>query len=104
MTERMMAMDANGDGKITPDEAPEQARGMLRQADADGNGEVDAKEMAQFSRQMGGRMRGAVGGAQGQGGPGGRFGRGGEEGAGSEDGERPERRSRRGEDETKEQG
>ena len=59
MTERMMAMDKNGDGKITPDEAPEQARGMLRQADADGNGEVDAKEMEQFSRQLGGRTRGA---------------------------------------------
>ncbi len=99
MTERMMAMDKNGDGKITPDEAPEQARAMLRQADADGNGEVDAKEMAQFSRQMGGRMRGA----QGQGGPGGRFGRGGEDNDNGNEAQ-GERRSRRNRDEAEEQG
>jgi Ca2+-binding EF-hand superfamily protein len=97
MTAQFMAMDKNGDGKITPDEAPEQARAMLRQADADGNGEVDAREMAQFSRQMGGRMRGAVGGAQGQGGPGSRFGR----GADAEgDADAAPRRTRRGRDDS----
>ena len=98
MTERMMAMDKNGDGKITPDEAPEQARGMLRQADADGNGEVDANEMAQWSRRMGGRARGEFGAARGEGGPAGRSSRGNEE-AGDEGGARSDRRSRRGQDE-----
>lgn len=101
MTERIMALDKNGDGKISTDEAPdsEQARGMLRRADEDGNGEVDAKEMEQFSRRMGGRMRGP----QGEGGAGGRAGRG-EEGADSADGERSERRPRRGREEAEEQG
>jgi hypothetical protein len=96
---RIMSYDKNGDGKITLDEAPdsEQARGILRQADEDGNGEVDAKEMEQFSRRMGGRMRGAFGG-QGPGGQGGRSARGDAE-AGDEGGARTERRSRRGQDE-----
>lgn len=102
MTQRFMSMDKNGDGKITTDEATEQARPMLRQADADGNGEVDAKEIEQFGRQMGGRARGAFGGQGGPGGqngPGGRFGRGGNDDASGAGGERPQRRSRRGDDE-----
>jgi hypothetical protein len=95
MTGRMMSLDKNGDGKITADEATEEARPLLRRADADGNGEVDAREMAEFSRRMGGRMRGAAGG---QDGAAGRFGRGAEEGAA--DG--AERRPRRGRDEGEE--
>jgi hypothetical protein len=100
MTERIMALDKNGDGKISTDEAPdsEQARGMLRRADEDGNGEVDAKEMEQFSRRMGGRMRGP----QGEGGAG-RPERGGAD-ADSENDARSDRRSRRGQNDSEEQG
>ena len=94
---RIMSLDKNRDGKISQDEATEDARPLLRQADEDGNGEVDAKEMEQFSRRMGGRMRGAFGG-QGQGGQGGRPARGDAE-AGDEGGARTDRRSRRGQDE-----
>lgn len=89
-TQRIMSLDKNGDGKISLDEAPdsEQVRGMLRQADANGDGTVDASEMEQFSRRMGGRMRGATG-RDGQAGPLDRFNRG-------NDAENPsDRRSRR---------
>ena len=78
-TQRIMSLDKDGDGKISVDEAPEseQVRGMLRQADANGDGAVDASEIEQFSRRMGGRMRGATG-RDGQAGPLDRFNRGGD--------------------------
>jgi Ca2+-binding EF-hand superfamily protein len=72
VTGRIMSLDKNGDGKITRDEATEEARPMLRQADTDGNGEVDARELAEYARRMGSRARGALGG-QGQAGPRDRF-------------------------------
>jgi Ca2+-binding EF-hand superfamily protein len=87
MTERMMANDQNGDGKLQADEVPEQFRGMLRGADQNEDGASDARELAESSRRMGERFgRGGFG----RGG----FGRGGDEDReeGGEDGERRGRR------------
>lgn len=95
MTQRMMAFDRNGDGKLSPDEVPEQAQGMLRGADLNGDGQIDASELEQASRRMGGRARAFGAG----GGPGSRFDRGGENEA---DGAEANRRSRRGRDATDE--
>lgn len=80
MTERLMANDRNGDGKLSPDEVPEQAQGMLRGGDANEDGFIDAAEMETITRRMGerfggrggfgGRERGGVGerpGAEGEG-------------------------------------
>jgi Ca2+-binding EF-hand superfamily protein len=71
MVQQMMTFDQNGDGVLTPDEVPERAMGMLRGADADGNGSLDAAELARVAERMGGRGgRGfGRGGPQGQGGP-----------------------------------
>jgi hypothetical protein len=85
MTERMMSNDANGDGKLTPEEVPDQFRGMLRNADENDDGSIDAKELASATRRMGERFgRGGAGRPE-------RSGRGGDD---EEDGERPSRRQR----------
>jgi Ca2+-binding EF-hand superfamily protein len=93
MTERMMANDANGDGKLSPDEVPEQFRGMLQGGDENNDGTIDARELEMATRRMGDRFRGGFGGDRG-----GRSergaGRGGEEGEGDEAGERRSRRQR----------
>jgi Ca2+-binding EF-hand superfamily protein len=80
MTERMLANDKNGDGKLQADEVPEQFRGMLRGADENEDGAIDARELAESTRRMGERFRGGFG----------RGGRGGEE-----EGDDGERRGRR---------
>jgi Ca2+-binding EF-hand superfamily protein len=85
MTERMMANDQNGDGKLQEDEVPEQFRGMLRGADQNNDGAIDAREMEESSRRMGERFRG--GGGRG-------FGRGGDNDD-AEGGDEGERRGRR---------
>ena len=94
MTERMMANDANGDGKLSPDEVPEQFRGMLQGGDENNDGTIDARELEMATRRMGERFsRGGFGGGE-RGGRGERgAGRGGEEER--EGGEAGERRSRR---------
>lgn len=85
MTERMMANDQNGDGKLQPEEVPEQFRGMLRGADQNEDGTIDARELEESTRRMGERFgRGGFGGGRGG------FGRGEDEG-----GEEGERRGRR---------
>ena len=61
MTERMMANDRNGDGKLSPDEVPEQGRGMLQGGDLDQDGFIDAAEMEQITRRMGERFGGGRG-------------------------------------------
>jgi Ca2+-binding EF-hand superfamily protein len=89
MTERMMANDQNGDGKLQADEVPEQFRGMLRGADQNEDGAIDARELAESTRRMGERFgRGGFG-------RGGREGQEGGFGRGEEGGEDGERRGRR---------
>jgi Ca2+-binding EF-hand superfamily protein len=92
MTERLMANDRNGDGKLSADEVPEQFRGMLQGGDEDNDGNIDARELEMATRRMGERFRGGFGGERGGRGERG-AGRGGEEER--EGGEAGERRSRR---------
>jgi hypothetical protein len=54
---RFMQMDANRDGVLSPNEVPPQTRDMLRAADVDRNGVIDATEMQAYSRRMGDRMK-----------------------------------------------
>lgn len=75
MIERMMQMDANGDGKIAKDEAqgPFAERAFDR-ADANKDGFVDRAELEAFAKAGGMRGQGGQGGQGGQrgaGGPGG---------------------------------
>jgi Ca2+-binding EF-hand superfamily protein len=88
MTERMMANDRNGDGKLSPDEVPEQMQGMLRGADQNGDGTIDASEMEQATRRMGERFGG------GRPGRGDRGDRGARDDEAGDEGERPSRRRR----------
>ncbi len=71
MTERMMANDRDGDGKLSADEVPQQARGMLQGGDKNDDGFIDAAEMEQITRRMGDRFGGGRGGERGprRGGP-----------------------------------
>ncbi|HEX6963731.1 MAG TPA: hypothetical protein VF175_17825 [Lacipirellula sp.] len=61
MTERLMANDQNGDGKLTEDEVPPQMQRMLSRADENGDGELDAAEIEASTRRMGERFRGGFG-------------------------------------------
>ena len=64
----LMQFDKDGDGKISKEEMPEQAQAVLRLMDTNGDGFVDAAEMAEIRK----RMRGGGGpGGPGGGGPGG---------------------------------
>jgi Ca2+-binding EF-hand superfamily protein len=80
MTERMMSNDRNGDGKLSPDEVPAQMQGMLRGADQNDDGSIDASEMEQATRRMGERFGRGRGGPRGE--------------EGGEDGDRGSRRRR----------
>lgn len=65
---RFMQYDTNHDGVLSPNEVPPQARAMLRGADLNGDGVIDAAELQAFARKMGDRMRmnaAELGGAQG---------------------------------------
>jgi Ca2+-binding EF-hand superfamily protein len=57
--------DRDGDGKLSPQEVPQQMMGMLRGGDMNQDGLIDAREMAAIAEQAGGRFRGGYG----QGGP-----------------------------------
>ncbi len=55
----LKAMDTNGDGVVSEDEAPEQMKQFFSMIDADGSGGIDAKEMqtvVDFRRQQGGQQ------------------------------------------------
>jgi Ca2+-binding EF-hand superfamily protein len=57
MTGQLMRSDRNGDGRLTPDEVPQQAMGMLRGGDQNNDGAIDAREMQIIMRRMGSRAR-----------------------------------------------
>jgi Ca2+-binding EF-hand superfamily protein len=52
-----MQYDSNHDGVLSPNEVPPQARAMLRGADFNNDGVIDAKELQEFARKMGERMK-----------------------------------------------
>jgi len=58
-TGRFLQYDANSDGELSAEEMPERMRGMMRDADTDGNGSVNAAELQAALRQMGDRARAA---------------------------------------------
>jgi Ca2+-binding EF-hand superfamily protein len=60
---RFMQYDTNHDGVLSPNEVPPQGRAMLREADLNRDGVIDAKELQVFSRKMGERMKAFSAGA-----------------------------------------
>ena len=60
MVQRMMAMDTNGDGKVTEEEMPERMRQMLQRIDANGDGALDKEELQKMAERSnrGDRPRG----------------------------------------------
>jgi Ca2+-binding EF-hand superfamily protein len=58
MTGRFLQYDRNGDGKLSANEVPPQAMGMLQGGDQNGDGAIDAAEMQVIMRRMGERARG----------------------------------------------
>jgi hypothetical protein len=52
-----LQLDANHDGKLTPDEVPKQMMPMLAHADLNGDGAIDAAEFAAAAKKMGDRMK-----------------------------------------------
>jgi hypothetical protein len=85
--ERILAFDANKDGKVTKDELPERMQDLLTRGDTNNDGALDRDEIAKLAADMA-REQGPVGrGPRGRGGPGGRGdGRGGPRGRGGPDG------------------
>jgi collagen type III alpha len=69
LLKQMLSFDKNRDGVLTPDEVPEQAMGMVRGADANGDGKLDPAELAKVAERMGSRGRGGFRGPGGFGGP-----------------------------------
>jgi Ca2+-binding EF-hand superfamily protein len=51
MLERMLAMDANGDGKLSADELPERMKPMLERSDANRDGALDRGELQAMAAQ-----------------------------------------------------
>jgi Ca2+-binding EF-hand superfamily protein len=58
---RVMANDLNGDGKLTPNELPNDLRLMLQNADQNGDGAIDRRELAAARANMPNQFRGAQG-------------------------------------------
>jgi Ca2+-binding EF-hand superfamily protein len=70
-TTRFMEMyDRNHDGVITANEVPPQVRAMLRGADRNGDGRIDAAELQAFSQRMNQLRRAGAEGANANGGAG----------------------------------
>jgi Ca2+-binding EF-hand superfamily protein len=67
MVKQLMANDENGDGMLSPDEVPERDMRMLRGADLNEDGYLNAKEVARAVEQM--AQRGGRRGGPGEGGP-----------------------------------
>lgn len=60
MVKRLMAMDADGDGKIAKEEMPERMQQNFQRIDANGDGAVDKEEAQKMAERMnrGDRPRG----------------------------------------------
>ena len=54
---RFFQYDKNHDGRLTADEVPPQAMGMLKGGDANGDGAIDAGELQAIAAKMGDRMK-----------------------------------------------
>jgi len=52
-----LQLDKNHDGKLTPDEVPSHMMGMLRNADLNRDGAIDAAEFQAVAQRMGDRMK-----------------------------------------------
>lgn len=70
MLNRLIAMDANKNGKLEKDEVPERIQFMFTRADKNEDGVIDKEEMTAMVRERSGGQGSGFGG--GQGGPGGR--------------------------------
>ncbi|OPZ19809.1 MAG: EF hand [candidate division BRC1 bacterium ADurb.BinA364] len=65
--DRIMAMDANKDGKVTKEEAPEQMQRLFERADTNADGAIDkaeAEAAGQVMQRMGGREQGGAPGPE----------------------------------------
>jgi Ca2+-binding EF-hand superfamily protein len=60
-TGQFLRYDTNGDGQLTEDELPPQAKRMM-QADANGDGAIDAGELQAAMEKLGGKARALRGG------------------------------------------
>lgn len=60
--EQFMQYDKNHDGKLTPDELPPQALALLRDADLNKDGAIDARELQIAVEKMGDRMKAGMAG------------------------------------------
>ena len=56
MAGQFMQYDRNGDGKLSPQELPQQGRAMLQGADLNGDDMIDAAELQMAVRRMGERI------------------------------------------------
>lgn len=74
MVERLMASDANKDGKLSKEELPERLQSMMARGDKNEDGSLDKEEIMAIARERAAQG----GGGGGFGGPGGGEGRGGE--------------------------
>jgi Ca2+-binding EF-hand superfamily protein len=70
MMNRLIAMDANKNGKLEKEEVPERMQSMFSRADKNEDGAIDKEEMTAMARERAGGQGGGFGG--GQGGPGSR--------------------------------
>lgn len=57
LLERIKSNDANGDGKITKDEASPQLSRMFGRIDTSGDGVIDEKELTAFGQQLGRQLQ-----------------------------------------------
>ncbi len=57
MMERLLSMDADGDGKLTTEELSERAKRLLDQADHNGDGAIDEEELRGVADMMRSRFR-----------------------------------------------
>ena len=71
MAQRLLAMDANSDGKLSKEEIPERLQSMLARGDKNEDGSLDKEEIMAVSRERSGGQGGGPGGTGGPGGPGG---------------------------------